>query len=78
MDWTDSGFGVMLKSGVKTIMLGVRRRGRGSGRERVTGEMAGEAALKRRLLIKKIISIILERGAEITTSDSSVGDWLKE
>ena len=77
MDWTDSGFGVMLKSGVKTIMLGVRRRGRGSGRERVTGEMAGEAALKRRLLIKKIIRIILE-GKEMITSDNNVEGWLKK
>ena len=77
MDWTDSGFGVMLKSAVKTTVLGVRRHGRGSGRERVTGEMAGEATLKRRLLRKKIIRIILE-GKEMITSDNNVEGWLKK
>jgi hypothetical protein len=53
MDWTDSGFGVMLKLGVYMVVLGTCRRGRGNGPEVTTEEVAGDAAWKRRLLEDK-------------------------
>ena len=57
------------------------RRGRGSGRERTVEEVAGEAALKRRLL--NVQSIIREtfwtrRLGKVFTSDNSAREWRQE
>ena len=63
-------------------MLGMRRRGRGSGRERTAEEVAGEAALKRRLLTSTKVTVDNQRkfwanclDGKIFTRENSGREW---